>query len=206
MTVTTAAENTDAPPVTEAAQQALDQLDSLEVKGRAPKTAYSRDAFGQRWSDDVEVELGHNGCDTRNDILRTQLTNVILKPGTRDCVVLSGTLVSPYSGNTVEFQRGNDTSPLVQIDHVVALADAWQSGAFQWDDDTRRNFANDPRNLRAVEGRFNQQKGASNAASWVPPTNRCQYAIDQVSVKAAYHLWVTAPEKKALIRYLEECS
>ena len=178
---------------------------TLDVKGRAPKTGYSRDAFGQRWSDDVDVELGHNGCDTRNDILRTQLTNVALKPNTQGCVVLSGTLVSPYSGDTIQFQRGNDTSTLVQIDHVVALADAWQSGAFQWDEDTRRNFANDPRNLRAVEGHLNQQKSASNAASWVPPKNRCHYAIDQVTVKAAYHLWVTAPEKEALSRYLHEC-
>ena len=106
--------------------EALTALDSLEVKGRAPKTGYEREEFGQAWSDDVTVDFGHNGCDTRNDILRRDLDSesLVLKEGTHDCVALSGTLHDPYSGQDIEFQRGAQTSSAVQIDHVVALADA----------------------------------------------------------------------------------
>ena len=190
----------------------LEQLATLEVKGKAPTKdssggmyAYSREAFGQKWSDDVTVEGGHNGCDTRNDVLRTQLEDVVVKPGTRGCVVLSGTLHDPYSGDVIAFQRGADTSSLVQIDHVVALANAWQTGAFAWSDEKRRNFANDPRNLLAVKGSLNEQKKAADAAAWLPPAGRCEYAARQVAVKAAYGLWVTEAEKEALRRVLAGC-
>lgn len=149
--------------------EALAALDSLEVKGRAPMTGYGREQFGQAWSDDVTVEFGHNGCDTRNDILRRDLDNVVVKEGTFDCVAISGTLHDPYSGQVIDFQRGSGTSEAVQIDHVVALADAWQKGAQHWSPEQRRNFANDPRNLLAVDGPLNQQKGAGDAATWLPP-------------------------------------
>lgn len=179
-------------------------LEELEV--REPYLGrYSREAFGQKWSDDVTVEDGHNGCDTRNDVLRTQLEEVVVKPGTRGCVVLSGTLHDPYSGEVFAFQRGAKTSGQVQIDHVVALANAWQTGAFSWDDEKRRNFANDPRNLLAVKGSLNEQKKAADAAGWLPPQGRCEYAARQVEVKAAYGLWVTAEEKEALRRVLNGC-
>lgn len=102
------------------------QLAALEVKGRAPKTGYDRDLFGQRWSDDVPLALGHNGCDTRNDILRRDLVDVVIKPNTNDCVALSGTLHDPFTGAVIPFQRGSGTSSAVQIDHVVAMSDAWQ--------------------------------------------------------------------------------
>ena len=104
-------------------------LPQLEVKGRAPRTGYDRDLFGQSWTDDVSVEFGRNGCDTRNDILKRDLTDLTFRPGTRDCVVLTGVLEGPYTGERIEFTRGQDTSSEVQIDHVVALSDAWQKGA-----------------------------------------------------------------------------
>lgn len=189
--------------------EALTALDSLEVKGRAPKTGYEREEFGQAWSDDVTVDFGHNGCDTRNDILRRDLDpeSLVLKEGTHDCVALSGTLHDPYSGQDIEFQRGAQTSRAVQIDHVVPLADAWQKGAQQWSPEKRRDFANDPRNLLAVDGPLNQQKGAGDAATWLPPNKgfRCEYARRIVEVKAAYELWVTEAEKDALSRLLNAC-
>ncbi|OFM28544.1 HNH endonuclease family protein [Corynebacterium sp. HMSC072A02] len=189
--------------------EALTALDSLEVKGRAPKTGYEREEFGQAWSDDVTVEFGHNGCDTRNDILRRDLApdSLVLKEGTHDCVALAGTLHDPYSGQDIEFQRGAQTSRAVQIDHVVALADAWQKGAQQWSPEKRRNFANDPRNLLAVDGPLNQQKGAGDAATWLPPNKgfRCEYARRIVEVKATYEIWVTKAEKDALSRLLQAC-
>ena len=189
--------------------EALTALDSLEVKGRAPKTGYEREEFGQAWSDDVTVEFGHNGCDTRNDILRRDLDSesLVLKEGTHDCVALSGTLHDPYSGQDIEFQRGAQTSSAVQIDHVVPLADAWQKGAQQWSPERRRDFANDPRNLLAVDGPLNQQKGAGDAATWLPPNKsfRCEYARRIVEVKAAYEIWVTEAEKDALSRLLNAC-
>ncbi len=189
-----------ADPVTDT----LAALDGLAVKGRAPKTGYSRSQFGDAWSDDAWVANGHNGCDTRNDMLREQLTDVAIKPGTRGCVVLTGILHDPYTGESVDFQRGSGTSERVQIDHVVALSDAWQTGAQQLDEVTRRNFANDPRNLQATLGWVNQQKGDSDAASWLPPNTayRCAYVSRIVDVKAAYGLWVTPAERDAIAQVL----
>ncbi|MFC9355352.1 DUF1524 domain-containing protein [Rhodococcus sp. NPDC057014] len=189
------------------ATAALQQLAGLEIKGRAPKTGYDRDLFGQAWTDDVTVEGGHNGCDTRNDILGRDLVQIVFKPGTRDCAVQTGTLHDPYTGTAISFVRGEGTSSAVQIDHVVALSDAWQKGAQQLDTATRVNFANDPRNLKAVDGPANQQKSDGDAATWLPPNKsyRCTYVADQVAVKAAYGLWVTQAEHDAIARVLEDC-
>lgn len=190
-----------------AANRAVATLNSLAVKGRAPKTGYDRALFGQTWSDDVNVEGGHNGCDTRNDILRRDLTDLTVRPGTRGCVVTSGTLDDPYTGTTIRFVRGQDTSSAVQVDHVVALSDAWQKGAQQLSTAERTDFANDPRNLQAVDGPTNQQKGDGDAATWLPPARgyRCTYVTRQVEVKAAYRLWVTQAEKDAILRVLVGC-
>ncbi len=183
------------------------QLDSLDVKGRAPKTGYDRSEFGQAWTDDVNVPEGHNGCDTRNDVLRRDLTAITVRPGTRDCVVLTGVLVDPYSGKTIAFVRGEKTSPAVQIDHVVALSDAWQKGAAQWDKAKRTDFANDPANLQATDGPTNQQKGNGDSATWLPPNKayRCTYVARQMEVKARYGLWVTTAEKDAMVGVLSTC-
>lgn len=182
-------------------------LETLPVKGRAPKTGYSRDQFGKAWSDDVTVAGGHNGCDTRNDILNRDLVNKTYKPGTKDCTVLTGTLNDPYTGTTIQFVRGQNTSTAVQIDHVVALSDAWQKGAQQLDAQTRRDLANDPRNLLAVDGPANGQKSDGDAATWLPPNKpyRCTYVTKQVEVKASYGLWVTQAEKDAINRVLDKC-
>ncbi|AWH91283.1 HNH endonuclease family protein [Dietzia lutea] len=182
-------------------------LPQLEVKGRAPRTGYDRDLFGQAWTDDVSVEFGHNGCDTRNDILKRDLTDLTFRPGTRDCVVLTGVLEGPYTGERIEFTRGQDTSSEVQIDHVVALSDAWQKGAQQLTEEQRRDLANDPLNLMAVAGWANQQKGDGDTATWLPPRRefRCSYVSRQVLVKERYGLWVTAAERDAMDRILAGC-
>lgn len=187
--------------------ETLATLDSLPIKGRAPKTGYSRDLFGQRWTDDAAVEYGHNGCDTRNDILRRDLVDVVIKPDSNGCVVLAGILNDPYTGTTVEFSRGPGTSDQIQIDHVVALSDAWQTGAQQWDEITRRNFANDPLNLQATLGWVNQQKGDGDAATWLPPnaSYRCEFVTRIVDIKAAYGLWVTPAAHDAIARILAGC-
>lgn len=197
------------PPVSAepATTDTLALLDSLLIKGRAPKTGYDRSLFGDAWTDDVTVADGHNGCDTRNDTLRRDLVDVVLKPGSNGCAVLGGVLNDPYTGTSVTFERGQGTSALVQIDHVVALSDAWQKGAQEWDEFTRRNFANDPRNLQATLGWVNQQKGDADAATWLPPNvgYRCTYVSRIVDVKAAYGLWVTPAERDAIARVLADC-
>ncbi|GAA4474263.1 hypothetical protein GCM10023094_09520 [Rhodococcus olei] len=179
----------------DAATAAQDRLETLPVKGRAPMTGYDRKLFGQTWSDDVTVDGGHNGCDTRNDILRRDLREITLKPGTNGCTVATGVLDDPYTGTTIAFTRVEDTSNAVEIDHVVALADAGHKGAQQLDERTRRDFANDPLNLQAVDGPTNQRKGDGDAATWIPPNPayRCTYVARQIAVKATYRLWVTAP-------------
>ncbi|MDM7487759.1 DUF1524 domain-containing protein [Rhodococcus sp. CSLK01-03] len=194
-------------PADASATPALATLATLPIKGRAPKTGYDRELFGPAWSDDVDVDGGHNGCDTRNDILRRDLVDITYKTATRDCVVLFGTLHDAYTGTTIDFRRGQDTSADVQIDHVVALSDAWQKGAQQLDEQTRANFANDPRNLQAVDGAANQQKGDGDAATWLPPNRsyRCTYVARQIEVKALYRLWVTQAEHDAMVRVLAGC-
>lgn len=191
------AEPAAAPPGTALGTAAL-----LAVKGRAPKTGYSRDLYGQAWKD-----VDRNGCDTRNDVLRRDLVDQLLKPGTNGCVVASGTLRDPYSAAAIAFVRGQGTSTAVQIDHVVALSDSWQKGAQQWDAPTREAFANDPLNLLAVDGGLNQQKGDGDTATWLPPNTafRCAYVARQVAVKHAYGLWVTQAEQDAMIRVLSTC-
>jgi hypothetical protein len=180
---------------------ALLALAGLPVKGRAPKTGYERTLFGQAW-----LDTDRNGCDTRNDVLRRDLTAEVLKPGTNGCVVLSGTLDDPYTGQTIDFVRGSGTSTAVQIDHVVALSDAWQKGAQKWSEATRATFANDSLNLLAVDGPTNQSKGDGDAATWLPARSyRCAYAARIVAVKGAYGLWLTAAERDALAGILAGC-
>ena len=181
---------------------AIDQLNSLPVKGRAPKTGYTRAQFGQEWAD-----VDRNGCDTRNDILKRDLTNIVFKAKTRECVVMSGVLIDPYSGDRMEFLRGEKTSGLIQIDHVVALSNAWQTGAFQKTLAERTQFANDSLNLLAVKGSLNNQKGDGDAATWLPPLKsyRCAYVARQIAVKKKYGLWVTPPEKAAIAAILAKC-
>jgi hypothetical protein len=195
---------TEAAPPSESTegngQTALDQLRSLPIKGRAPRTGFDREGqFGSAWSD-----VDRNGCDTRNDILARDLDAI-----TRDsrCRVLTGTLTDPFSGQVIDFVRGEQTSSKVQIDHVVALSNAWQTGAQALTKAQRIALANDPLNLIAVEGRLNQQKGDSDAASWLPPSKpfRCEYVARQIGVKTHYTLWVTQAEFDQMERILATC-
>lgn len=105
---------------------AVDALNGLQVDDRPDSTGYDRDSFGFRATDD-----DGDGCDVRDDVLARDLTDVIFSAAKR-CQVSSGTLADPYTGKTILFVRGRNTSAAVQIDHVVALANAWQSGARDW--------------------------------------------------------------------------
>lgn len=184
------------------AANALVLLESIPVKGRAPKTGYSRDEFGPAWAD-----VDRNGCDTRNDILARDLTSEAFKPGTNNCVVTAGTLADKYTGKTINFVRGQDTSSEVQIDHIVPLSDAWQKGAQQLSAEQRKELANDPLNLMAADGPTNSAKGDKDAATWLPPNKafRCAYVARQTAVKARYRLWVTLAEHDAIAGILKGC-
>ncbi|MDX6255359.1 MAG: hypothetical protein QOJ11_1693 [Frankiales bacterium] len=173
------------------------QLTGLKIKGRAPMTGYSRAKFGPTWP-------SRHGCDARNAVLRRDLTTTVLRTG--GCVVLTGALLSPYTRGVIHFVRGPQSAQ-VQIDHVVALGDAWQTGAQSWTPDKRETFANDPMELLAVDGSSNEAKGDSDAASWLPPNKafRCTYAGIQIRVKAKYALWVTQAEHDALARLIAQC-
>jgi Protein of unknown function (DUF1524) len=180
------------------AELAQDVLEKLQVKGRAPKTGYSRSEYGDGWA-----LVGD--CDLRNIILKRSLAEI--KMSDDGCVVLSGILNDPYTGKIIQFVRGSTTSDDVQIDHVVALSDSWQKGAQGLGYETRVKFANDPLNLLAADGTANQDKGDSDAASWLPPNKnfRCQYVARQVAVKSKYGLWVTEAEFAAIKRVLNGC-
>jgi hypothetical protein len=185
-----------------AQQDALTLLETIPVKGRAPKTGFSRDKFGPP----VTGARAVNGCDIRNYILRRDLSDVVTAAG--DCTVLSGVLHDPYTGRDVQFNREEGTDVLVHIDHVVALLDAWQKGAQQWDQDKRVRFAKDPLNLLAVSGKANRQKGAGDVATWLPSNKdfRCDYVTTVVKVKAKYGVWMTESEHHEASRILTICS
>jgi hypothetical protein len=179
---------------------ALAALATLAVKGRAPKTGYSRTQFGEAWAD-----VDHNGCDTRDDILRRDLTQLRFRVSTHGCVATAGLLAEPYTGHTIMFTKAEASK--VQIDHLVALSDAWQTGAQQLSKTDRLALANDPLELLAVDGPANQAKGDGDAATWLPPRKafRCTYVSRQVAVKVRYHLWVTPAERSAMARVLAGC-
>ena len=187
--------NPDGTPATPASEA----LKRLAIKGRAPKTGYKRTQFGDGWQ-----TVG--GCDVRNHVLKRDMQNTVTKSDT-DCTVVSGVLYDPYTSKTIDFKRGTDTSDDVQIDHVVALSDAWQKGAQQLAPDQRQAFANDMLNLLAVDGPTNQKKGDGDAATWLPPNKayRCRYVARQIAVKIKYTLWLTQSEHDAISNVLDSC-
>ena len=176
---------------------AVEVLEKLAVKGRAPKTGYTRAQFSDGWADAP-------GCNVRNYILKRDMTAVITKSET-DCTVAQGTLQDPYTGKTLTFVNTNSSA--VQIDHVIALSNAWQTGAQQLTPESRLSFANDSLNLLAVDGPANQQKSDADAATWLPPNKdyRCRYIARQIAVKQKYTLWVTQAEHDAMKRVLDGC-
>lgn len=176
---------------------AVAALALLVVKGKAPKTGYERSAFSDGWG-----QL--NGCDLRNIILTRDLKNRTYRD---NCKVDTGILLDPYTGKTIRFKYGVGTSSAVQIDHVVALSDAWQKGAQTIGEAKRYAFYNDPINLLAVDGPTNSSKSDSDASAWLPPNKayRCAYVARQIAVKLKYRIWVIQAEKEAMQRVLQSC-
>ena len=188
---------------------ALAALEALPVKGRAPMTGYDRDQFGTEWDDAVGgFSYSRNGCDTRNDLLARDLQREVVE--SNGCVVDSGVLADdPYSGEQNYYFDKHDDDYATDLDaeHIVALGNAWVTGAQQLSAEQRAELANDPINLMLVNPSLNRQKGDADFATWLPPNKafRCSYAARQIRVKTQYHLWVTAPEKAAMERVLATC-
>lgn len=181
-------------------ESAIQALGRLAVRERVAREGYSRDLFGSGWA-------SIDGCDTRNRILQRDLKETTLDSND-NCIVLSGVLrMDPYTGSTIFFTRGPDTSNAIQIDHVVALSDAWQKGAQALAPERRQQFANDPLNLLAVDGPTNMEKSDSDATEWLPPQKsyHCRYIARQIAVKIKYLLWITRAEFNAMKRTLQAC-
>lgn len=179
----------------------LSDLDNLTVNDTpTPPEKYNRvEQFGPAWKD-----VDHNGCDTRNDILARDLRDI---SGRRNaCVITAGHLPDPYSGTWIDFSKKEASK--VQIDHVVALENAWQSGAYNLTQEDREALANDPDNLLAVNGHDNMAKGSKSADQWMPSNTAyaCTYASKQVQIKNRYALTVTSSEKQALADALATCT
>lgn len=193
----------DAPADVDPYEDALATLAALQITAKASMTDYDREAdFGEAWMD---VDANH--CDTRDDILARDLTDVTYRDR-KKCVVTAGTLNDPYTGKTIVFQRGKDTSSAVQIDHVVALGNAWASGAAHLSQDERERLANDPENLLAVDGPSNNEKRDSDASQWLPSNTayRCDYVAEQIHIKDKYDLSVTQTEHDAMAGILTGCA
>jgi len=192
-------------PVAAERRRVLALIDGVALGPRLGRGGYERERFGPDWTDGAPITWGGNGCRTREDVLRRDLRATTLRPGTpdadgRDCVVLEGLLNDPYTGRLIEFSKSRPTE--VQIDHVIPLFYAWQLGARDWPAVKREQFANDPLNLLAVDGRANQQKSASGPASWLPPVRelRCAYAVRFARVARRYALPVTRADRTDMRR------
>lgn len=210
---TSGTQASSAPPALTPRQvrRTIARIKALPVKGRAPMTGYSRDQFGQAWSDkDQDGAWRRNGCDTRNDMLARDLIRETFKAGTNNCKVLSG--VMPYEPYTGQVNRKFDAAGAyayqLDIDHMVALGNAWVTGAAKWTPEKRAAIANDSLNLLSVDPSQNRTKGDADAATWLPPNKpyRCLYVNRQSRVKAKYGLWVTAPERDAMLRVMGGCA
>ena len=177
--------------------KAIDLLEKLEIKGRAPKTGYKRTQFYDDWPN-------VNGCSLRQLIIKRELGDTAVLDG---CNVISGSYVEPYTGETKTFTERSQISKGIQIDHVVALSDAWQKGAQNLSAEKRNQLATDPLNLLAVDSSANQKKSDGDAATWLPSNKafRCQYVARQVSVKYKYTLWLTQAEHDAIAGVLDQC-
>ncbi|TQK45039.1 uncharacterized protein DUF1524 [Streptomyces sp. SLBN-118] len=184
-----------------AAARAL--IGKVATKGRGPKTGYARDRFGYAWMDSAPggIPFAHNGCDSRNDLLKRDGEKVRFRAGS-DCVVTSMTLQDPYTGKTIEWTKSRATT--VQIDHVMPLSYDWQMGASRWTKGKREDIANDPLNLIPVDGPTNGAKSDSGPAAWLPPNKqiRCSYVVRFAQVSLKYDLPVTAADKEMM---LEQC-
>jgi len=163
------------------------------------RAGYSRSQFGAAWTDDQTTTWGHDGCKTREQILRRDLRAIEYRAGTNDCVVLTGILQEPYTARTIEFTKADPLA--VQIDHVIALAYGWSQGATRWTQAKREQYANDPLNLLAVDGPANNEKSASGPADWLPPNTRvrCAYAVRFAQVSLKYRLPIEPRDKRKML-------
>lgn len=188
---------------------ALNQL-KVAPKSRSSEYTNRREIlFGEAWEDKNTIpSIGRNGCDTRNDILDRDLTNKTYKKMSK-CArgVATGTLNDPYTGKVIQYKQGPKTSLLVQVDHVVALGNVWESGGFNLTQSQRIDIANDPINLYATDGPTNGGKSNSTADQWLPPVKsfQCTYVAAQVNVKQKYRLSVTSAEKSTMRSVLSRC-
>jgi hypothetical protein len=194
-------------PATGTARLISTELRELRVIAARPEVpGYKRDQFGQTWTDDHAGRGGHNGCDTRNDILTAQLIAVEYRSGSR-CVVIAGTLpVEPYTGRRVEFRKAVATK--VQIDHLYPLARAWDMGAARWPLQRRVDFANDQAaNLLAVDGPANASKNDAGPGEWLPINHsyRCTYVLRYLQVARKYALPITAADRNAAQAITRTC-
>jgi hypothetical protein len=171
---------------------ALDAARSSPDPAAAPP-AYERAKFGPAWAD-----TDHNGCDTRDDVLKRDLAGVKLKDGD-GCVVTSGLLTDPYTGALIVFKKGEDTSAMVQIDHVVPLKAAWDAGAWAWTDQRRLEFANDQAGLLAVDGAQNEAKGAKGPSQWLPPEGVCEYVLTYARTAGRWGLVLPRADRDAIV-------
>ncbi|MGD1109426.1 MAG: HNH endonuclease family protein [Mycobacterium sp.] len=190
-------------------QPGTDVLAGISVlPQRTHRYDYHRSAYGDAWDDDNDAPGGHNGCDTRDDILNRDLVDKTYVSIKR-CpdAVATGTLHDPYTNITIAFQRGAKVGESVQIDHIVPLAYAWDMGAYGWPDAERLRFANDPANLLAVEGQANQDKGDSPPALWMPPNRAfaCQYGMQFIAVLRGYQLPVDQASSGVLRQAAATC-
>jgi hypothetical protein len=198
--------NTLLPASADEVAQARTLLGRLAVVPRPGfARGYARSSFGEAWAD-----TDGNGCNQRDDVLLRDL--VAAQPHRvqrqRDCDhdVLSGTWLDPYTGTTITLTDAKREAESVQIDHIVALSVAWRYGASAWPAERRLTFANDLRNLVAVGGAANKEKGGSDAAEWRPVRGaQCGYAVRYVTMKAAYALPTDLTERSALTALLDTC-
>ncbi|MBR3256996.1 HNH endonuclease [Candidatus Saccharibacteria bacterium] len=181
-------------------KSALKVLESLKVKGRASKSGYARTEFYNSWP-------SIDGCSLRQRIIKRELGSSAVISSEDNCTVISGEFTEPYTGAHMIFYERADLTKGIQIDHVVALSDAWQKGAQKLTKVRRYELATDPLNLLAVNGSANQSKSDGDAATWLPPNKsfRCAYIARQISVKFKYSLWVTSAEKSAMETVLKSC-
>jgi hypothetical protein len=190
-------------PITSAADKAkaVALIKKVATKGRGPKTGYSRDEFGSAWTDSAPggIPYSHNGCDSRNDLIKRDGTDLHFRGGSK-CVVSSMKLDDPYTGKVINWTKTHATT--VQIDHVMPLSYDWQMGAAHWSKGKREDIANDPLNLIPVDGPSNGSKSDSGPASWLPPNHqiRCSYAVRFAQVSQKYDLPVTTADKDMMLK------
>ncbi|OFJ51425.1 hypothetical protein BEL07_22940 [Mycolicibacterium grossiae] len=145
--------------------------------------------FGPAWND----PLDKTGCDARNRMLAAQLRDVRFKPNTHNCKVIDGFLdPDPYTGQRVALQD-------IELDHVYALAAAWDAGAWQWDPQKRQIFANDAAELLAVSGPANRQKSDKRIDEWLPSFQPCAYVQRYLTVAVKYQLPITVAERNTAV-------